>query len=440
MNLKNRLKPFALVAFSALSVSTLIAGCSDLKEAQDAACCKEFEAGADMTNVDFGVDASIKGSFSAFASAASDLSAVGTGAISDITTACRNIALDLGADADDASVKGKGGADAMNAWCALAKGQISANFGASGKLAGSISVEFQEPKCTASLSAQANCQASCDVNAMCDIKANPPKCTGGTLTVECSGACTASGSADVACTGSCTGKCSGSCKASGGVKVDCKGKCDGTCSAGAAGGATEKGTGIQADGRCDGQCDGTCTLDADAPKIECTGVCDGHCDATCKGTADLKVKCDGKCDAEATPLKCEGGKLEGGCSADASCQGSCNASASAKAECTPPSVAIVAKANGSLDAEGKVQYETAIASLEANLPKILIVLKARGTAFADSIQAAVKAGLDITGSGKLNAKGAVCGLLISDTIKTSSENFGASLSAAGTVTGSMKLN
>src|SRR6478735_6330358 len=425
MNLKNRLKPFTAVAFSALALSTVIAGCSDLKDAQDAACCKEFEAGADMTNVDFGVDASIKGTFSAFASAASDLSAVGTGSISDITTACRNIALDLGADADDPAGQ-KSGVDGMKAWCTLASGQISANFGASGKLAGSISAKFEPPKCTASLTAQANCQAQCDVSAMCDIKANPPTCTGGTLTVECGGSCTASGSADVACTGSCSGKCSGSCKASGGVKVDCKGKCEGTCTAGAAGGATEKGTGIQADGRCDGQCDGTCTLDADAPKIECTGQCDGHCDATCKGTADLKVKCDGKCDAEATPLKCEGGKLEGGCSA--------------KAECTPPSVAIVAKANGSLDAEGKVQYETAIASLEANLPKILIVLKARGTAFADSIQAAVKAGLDITGSGKLNAKGAVCGLLISDTIKTSSENFGASLSAAGTVTGSMKLN
>src|SRR6478752_2630671 len=205
MNLKNRLKPFTAVAFSALSVSTLIAGCSDLKEAQDAACCKEFEAGADMTNVDFGVDASIKGSFSAFASAASDLSAVGTGAISDITTACRNIALDLGADADDASVKGKGGADAMNAWCALAKGQISANFGASGKLAGSISVDFEPPKCTASISAQANCQASCNASAECDLKANPPKCTGGTLQIECGGTCTASGKAAVACTASCEG-------------------------------------------------------------------------------------------------------------------------------------------------------------------------------------------------------------------------------------------
>jgi hypothetical protein len=440
MNLKSRLKPFAAVAFTALAVSTVVAGCSDLKEAQDAACCSEFEAGADMTNVDFGVDASIKGTFSAFASAASDLSAVGTGSISDVTTACRNIALDLGADATDPKVVGKSGTAALSAWCDLAKAQISASFGASGTLGGSISAKFAPPKCSASLTAQANCQASCDASVMCDIKANPPKCTGGTLTVECSGSCTASGSADVACTGSCEGKCSGSCKASGGAKIDCKGTCEGTCTAGAKGGATEAGTGIQADGKCDGQCEGTCTLDADAPKIECTGVCDGHCDAACKGTAEVKVKCDGKCSAEATPLKCEGGKLEGGCNADASCQGSCNASASAKAECTPPSVSVVATAKAGLSAEGKLQFETAIASLEVNLPKILVVLQARGADFTASVKAAVDAGVSITTSGKLGAKGAVCGVLIASTLGTAAENFAAALSAAGSVTGSIKLN
>lgn len=437
MNLKNRLKPFTAVAFTALAISTLVAGCSDLKDAQDAACCKEFQAGADMTDVDFGVDASIKGTFSAFASAASDLSAVGTGSISDVTTACRNIALDLGADESDPKVANATGTAALSAWCDLAKAQISANFGASGKLGGSISVDFEPPKCSASVSAVANCQASCNANVACDIKANPPKCTGGTLSVECSGSCTASGSADVACTGSCEGKCSGSCKASGGAKIDCKGKCEGTCTAGASGGATEKGTGIQADGSCNGQCDGTCTLDADAPKIECTGVCDGHCDAACKGSADVKVKCDGKCDADYTPLKCEGGKLEGGCNADASCQGSCNASASAKAECSPPSVAVVAKANGSLSADGKLQFETAIASLEANLPKLLVVFKARGENFKAGITGAVDAGVSLTGSGKLGAKGAVCGILIADTIATASANFGTSLTAAASVAGSV---
>ncbi len=432
MNLKSRLKPFTAVAFTALTISTVVAGCSDLKDAQDAACCKEFEAGADMTKVDFGVDASIKGTFSAFASAASDLSAVGTGSISDVTTACRNIALDLGADPP--------AEDTLDAWCGAAKAAISGSFGASGSLAGSVSVKFDPPKCSASLSAQANCQASCDAKVDCDVKLNPPKCTGGTLTVECSGECKASGSAELACTGSCTGGCSGSCKASGGVKLDCKGKCDGTCSAGVAGGATAAGTGIQAVGRCEGQCEGTCTLDADAPKIECTGVCDGKCDATCKGSAELKVKCDGECKGEATPLKCEGGTLEGGCSADASCQGSCNASASAKAECTPPSISVIAEAKGSLSAEGKLQYQTAIASLEANLPKILVVLKARGEAFTASVKGAVDAGVTITGNAKLlGAKGAVCGLLIADTIGTASGNFAAALSAALNVTGAVTL-
>jgi len=441
MILKNRLKPLGLIAFSALAISSLSAGCSAVKDAQDAACCKDFEVGVDMTNVDFGVKANIKGEFAAFANSASDLSATATASVGDVTTACQNIALDLGADPADASVAGKTGTDALSAWCALAVGQIKADFGASGSLATSVSIDFEPPKCTASLTATANCQASCSADAKCDIKANPPTCTGGTLSVECSGSCTASGSAAVACTGNCTGGCTGSCTASGGVAVDCKGKCDGTCSAGAKGGATATGTGIQADGSCDGQCDGTCTLAADAPKITCAGVCDGHCDAACKGSADVKVKCDGMCDADYTPLSCSGGKLEGGCMVDASCQGSCNASASAKATCTPPSIAVTAKAKASLNAAGQANLQTAIASLEANLPNILIVFKARGAAFTASLTAAGSAGVDITTnhSGDIGAKGAVCGVTIAATIATAADNFAKSLSAAGSVAGSLSI-
>jgi len=440
MILKNRLKPFTAVALFGVVVSSMAAGCSAVKDAQGAVCCDGFKVGTTMTATSFPtVDASIQGSFVAFANATSDLSAVATASVSDVTTACQNLALDMGGDPTDASVAGKTGTDALTGWCAMAKAQIGASFGAKGTLATSVSVDFVPPKCTASISATADCQASCDVNATCDIKATPPKCTGGTLTVECSGGCTATGKADVACTGNCTGGCSGSCKASGGATIDCKGKCDGKCTAGATGGATAKGTGIQADGSCDGQCDGTCTLSADAPKISCTGVCDGHCDAACKGTADLKVKCDGKCDADYTPLKCDGGKLEGGCSADASCQGSCNASASAKAECTPPSVSVVATAKAGLNASAQLQLQTAIASLEANLPKILVVFKARGTDFADSLTAAVNAGVSLTGSGKLNASGTTCGLIIGAAIGTASDNFVAALSAAGDIAGSVSI-
>lgn len=438
MNLKSRLKPFSALVVVSLAASSMAAGCSDAKALQDAACCKGFEVGTDMTNVDFGVDAEIKGTFSAFANAASDLSAVATGSVGDITTACQNIALDLGADPDDASVKGKTGNDALKGWCALAKGSITANFGASGTLATSVKLEYQAPKCEVSVKATADCQASCSADVKCDIKANPPTCEGGTLSVECSGGCTAEANATLSCTGSCDAECKGSCKASGGVKVDCKGKCDGTCSAGAAGGATEGGTGIQADGSCNGQCDGSCTLAADAPKITCSGTCDGTCSGKCSGTAEVKAKCDGKCDADYTPLKCSGGELKGGCDASAECKGSCNASASAKASCTPPSVAVVATAKAGLSADGELQLQAAIASLEVNLPKLLVVIEARGKAFTGNLTAAVDAGVTITGSGKLGASGAVCGVLIASTIGTASENFAASLSAATSITAVLK--
>jgi len=410
MNLKSRLKPFTALAFTALTVSSLGAGCSDLKDVQDAACCKGFEAGKVMTAADFDVDASIEGSFVAFANAAGDLSAVATGSIGDVTIACQNIALDLGADPADPKVQGVIGTAALTAWCDLAKGQISANFGASGTLATSIAAKFVPPKCTASLSATANCQASCDVSGSCDIKATPPKCEGGKLSVECSGGCTADVGVDVSCTGSCDLTCSGACQATAGATVDCKGKCDGKCE-----------------------------LAADA-KLSCKGTCDGSCSGKCSGTATVKAKCDGKCDADYTPLKCEGGTLSGGCMVDADCQGSCNASASAKAECTPPSVSIVATAKAGLKADAQLQLQAAIASLEVNLPNILVVLQARGEAFTGSLTAAAKAGASITGSGKLNASGAVCGVLIASTIGTASSNFAASLSAAGSVAGSVKLN
>ncbi|HEX4461134.1 MAG TPA: hypothetical protein VIA18_24305, partial [Polyangia bacterium] len=363
--------------------------------------------------------------------------ATATASVGDVTTACQNIALDLGADPTDASVQGKTGTDALAAWCALAVSSINADFGASGSLATSVTVDFEPPVCTASLTATANCQASCSADAKCDIKANPPMCMGGSLTVECSGSCTASGTADVACTGSCSGKCSGSCKATGGVAVDCQGKCDGTCTAGGA----SNGMGVKADGSCDGTCDGTCTLDATAPMVACKGTCDGHCDAACKGTADVKVKCDGSCDADYTPVSCNGGTLTGGCKVDASCQGSCNASASAKASCTPPTLAVVATAKASLDATGSSNLQAAIASLEKNLPSILVVFKARGAAFTGSLTAAGSAAVDITTthSGDIGAKGAVCGVIIASAITTAADNFGKALSAAGSVAGSLSI-
>ena len=427
MNLKNRLKPLGLLAFSALAISSVTAGCSAVKDAQDAACCKEFVVGQDMTGADFGADVSIKGSFNAYAQATGDLSATASATLSDVTVACQNIALDLGADPADASVAGVTGTAAASAWCALAVKQFKANFGASGSLSAAATVDFTPPVCTASVQATASCEGNCDASAMCDVKANPPKCMGGQLSVDCKGGCTANAGVKLECTGSCSASCTGSCKATATApKIDCQGKCEGTCTAGGA----SNGTGIQADGTCDGQCDGNCTIDEGTATVTCKGTCDGHCGGTCEGSADASVKCNGKCDADYTPLQCEGGTLQASCMVDAHCEANCNASASAKAQCTPASVNVTASAKAGVD---DAQLQVALDSLKVNLPNLLLAVKGRAATFAANATAAATAGADIAGSGKLNAKGGVCAIDIALAIGVAIDNMSKAASAAGSV-------
>jgi len=431
-----RLKPMSALFATAFAAAAL-AGCGEdgLSNPADDLCCTDFEVGADMSNVSWGLDAEADAKFSAFAQAGGDLSAVGTGALNDMFIACQNIALDLGADIEDLSVQGKSGRDAMEAWCTLAVGQINASFGASGEFDVELDIAYEEPKCSASFSATVDCQGSCDVNAMCDIEANPPVCEGGELSVECEGSCSGEAGASISCTGECTGECSGSCKAEVGATVACEGKCDGECTASASGGTND---GLQADGTCKGECSGTCELAADA-KVECSGTCSGTCSAECKAQAGVKFECDAKCDAEASPPKCSGGELKGGCEASADCQASCNASASAKAECTPPSVSITYSASAALDVEASIQLDAAIASLEANLPNLLIVLQARGEAFVGALEATAEAGVNISGEATGSVKAVACATAIISVVAEASANFEASLSAAASVAGSLQI-
>jgi hypothetical protein len=343
----NRFFPGVLVA-AALMIPVFTNGCSS---AADTLCCNEFKVGAT-------VDVAIGGSAQSQVAvqAVADFGGIASAAVDDVTSACRNIAQDLdapkaGQDTAEGTVDKR---ERLKAWCALAVSAIGTVKGS-----GSLTVVATPPKCEASVSAKANCQAKCDVSGKCDIKANPPKCTGGTLSVACKGGCTGEAGASVKCEGSCTGNCSGSCEAKGGV--ECTGKCEGTCKGAAQGGT---GTGIKADGSCDGTCEGTCSVTK--PGVKCSGSCQGSCDAKCQGSATASVKCDGKCDADFEPLKCEGGKLEGGCTVDAKCDGNCDASVSAKAECTPPSVTIAITGVASAEAAAKLK-----ATLEANLSIVL---------------------------------------------------------------------
>ena len=359
--LSKRLYGAALMA--AVATPTMLGGCSAAED--NPLCCNEFKVGATIgANIGGGAESKVA------VQAVADFAAIASAAVDDITAGCRSMAQDLDADKtkQDAAEANNDKRARMDAWCKLAVETI-ASFKASAGI--TIKVDFQPPKCEASVSAKANCQAQCSGGAKCDLKANPPKCTGGKLEVSCKGGCTAEAGATVACEGGCTGECKGDCTAEGGVKVDCQGKCEGTCSAGGAAG----GSGVQADGSCKGQCQGTCKAEATAPAVKCQGSCKGSCSAKCEAKAGASVKCDGKCDGEFEPLKCEGGKLEGGCKVEAKCDANCDASVSAKAECTPPRVAFTLQATGA--AEGQIAAFTRLkATLEANLP-LVFAFKAR---------------------------------------------------------------
>jgi hypothetical protein len=400
-----------------LGLPVLTQGCSQIASATGSLCCSDFKPGTDMSAATFNItDPTAAAQFQVFAQAAGDFDVAAAGLATDVTSACQAIALDLGAKADDPSIKGAGG-DLANAWCTLAVAQLKA----AGAVSGSLTIVAKPPACHASFSAQANCQAKCSVMGGCDVKANPPTCMGGKLSVECTGGCTAMAGATLSCTGSCTGMCTGSCTAMGGV--DCQGKCDGTCSAGGSAG----GTGIQADGTCKGMCAGTCH--ATAPSVMCMGTCDGQCSATCQGSAMASVKCDGKCDVMATPISCEGGTLKASCMVDAHCDANCSASASAKAECEPGELAISASASTQ-------QLETAIATLQKNLPLLLVAVQARGDALKASVQGLVDASGSLAGNaGSLSVEAGVCATgFIAPAIAAAAADIPKSLSAGISIT------
>jgi hypothetical protein len=434
-----RFQPLTALAFTGLTVVALTSGCNGkdpLSSATEGLCCKSFAVGADMSGADFGLEGDIKGQFKAFANAGSDLSVVANGAVLDVAASCENIARDLGADSakcDEAATKS--GADAVTAWCDLATAQIKAKFGASGSLKATLAVDFTPPVCTASIDAQANCQGSCSVDAKCDAKVNPPKCTGGKLTVECSGSCEGEANASVSCTGTCSGKCEGSCTASADVAIDCEGKCDGTCTVD---GKADGASGVQADGTCKGKCQGKCTPPTGTASAKCEGTCEGSCDAKCEAQAGVKFTCDGKCTGDFEAPKCEGGTAEVDCDVDADCKANCSASASAKADCKPPELNIGYTVAGTASADAQVEIEAGIASLKANLPKLLVVLKARGEAFTAGIEGSVKAGGKLTANiGDLSGEAVFCLPPIVDAIADASAKFGTAFSASGKVVASV---
>jgi hypothetical protein len=430
-------KSFRGAALMGVIVTTVLVGCGDDGlPGTGALCCTDFKVGADLSGVDFGVDASIKGQFSAFAQASGDLSGAAQGALLDVAGACKGIATVGGANADAAEPADP--AANVKFWCDLAIAQIDAAFSAQGGASAALKVTVKPAECKASFKAEANCQVNCQVDASCDAKATPPTCEGGEakLEISCEGSCTGSAEApSISCEGSCEGTCEGACTASGGASVECDGKCEGNCTASGGG----NNSGLQADGTCKGQCSGTCTARADV-KASCSGSCKGSCTGTCKATpGSATVKCDGKCSNEASvkPISCKGGELKAKCEVDANCGGNCKASASAKAECTPPSVDIVFNASASGTASG--QASLMIEALRVNLPQILLVFQARGQAFVELTGKVVASGSATLNPGKLGVKGTACLAAIVPVVVQAGANVKAAVEASGSVAGKFTL-
>jgi hypothetical protein len=203
------------------------------------------------------------------------------------------------------------------------------------------------------------------------------------------------------CEGTCTGTCSGSCQGT------CNGKCDGADSSGTCAGQCE---GECSGGQCTGSCRGSCQFAANATV---------QCNADCKGGCSVAYKAP-KCTGELTPPSAQ-------CQGSADCNASCEASASAKVECKEPSVKIVA--SGTISAQ-------AIASLEANLPKILAVFKVRGAQLQANAQALVNIGAALD-PGELSVEAAACLIpivnAVGQALESSKASFNASVSIAGTL-------
>lgn len=255
------------------------------------------------------------------------------------------------------------------AFVTMLTGEIRAELMAS--IEGGVSLQYQPPRCSASLNVAVEAQASCEANAGCDCEVDVDP---GELSVACEGQC--SGGCSGTCEGSveckapsggisCEGTCEGACELS--AAASCDGTCEGTCTAG---GSTMEGF----SGRCDGMCEGTCEVSGGA---ECGGTCHGTCVAEadpggCEGEVGCRGSCEGECSGS-----CEGSfeppRADASCECEASadCEAQASAQAEANIECTPPSLELVVTLNAALQAD---------ANARADFRAKLDVLRVRGAA------------------------------------------------------------
>ncbi len=308
----------------------------------------------------------------------------------ELAVACYNLASDLG---DDSVSDPDDGNDVDDETMATLCGTASAAIDAEIQASGSITVEYEPPRCQIGAEAQLSCEADCSMDPDCEGGIIEARCDPGELRVTCEGTCSGTqsceGSPEVtaACQGSCAAECTGTCEGtcSGACDGTCEGDCEGTCEAQDANG--------DCGGTCAGTCRGTC---AGTCRGTCVGTCSGECTGSCDLSPVATVECDGEatckggCEGTAAAPHCEAELLPPACTMDAECQAACDGQAKFLAECTPVAVAVTGSRNGGF-----------AATLEAHLPTIIAVmakLELIGNAAGDVANGAQDVGGEIAGS------------------------------------------
>lgn len=383
-----------------------------------AGCPADIHDASAIMNANFGLDGELEGKVKAALAAGANLQNIAVKVEGDVTTACSNLAKDLGVSEDALKPAEAGPGKASEAACNAA---IKAVNDTKAKVGGRIVVKAEPPKCSASMNAMAECSGGCDAT----IKPGEAKvtCEGGELSGKCEGKCEGScaveGSAK--CSGTCSAKCEGTCKA------DFSGSCDGTCNGTCDGKDTK--------GKCAGTCEGRCDGKASG---NCAGECQGECGGTCTmaAKADCEGTCSGGCSVEFKEPRCTGNVKPPEMSAE--CKAKCDAEVSGKLECTPGHA--YARAEGAADVQAAAKLRAAI---EKNLPALLKVsvgMKDNLAGVAGNVQASlegVRGAVTAGGASALKVAGCLAASIDAQAKAAVSINVSvkASASASGSVTG-----
>src|SRR5258706_1985888 len=129
--------------------------------AMPGSCHANIADASAIMSANFGLQGELEGKVKAALAAGADLQKIAADVEAEVTTACSNLAKDLGAD--DASLKPKadGPGKKAEAACGAAikvLGEVKAKLGANAK----VVLDIKPPKCEASMDASMDCAAKCD--------------------------------------------------------------------------------------------------------------------------------------------------------------------------------------------------------------------------------------------------------------------------------------